>query len=87
MEAPQKSAVSCSEVSSLLGDFVENELPETLRRKLQAHFTCCSSCREFKASYIATIRISRSLSPVQMPKDARIRLRESLNRRLGLQLS
>lgn len=51
--------MNCLEVTESLGDYVEWELPLSLRSSLNRHLGGCRECRAYLGNYEATIRLSR----------------------------
>lgn len=83
LESPE---ISCSDVENLFGDYVEGELPKTLRDRLDAHIARCVPCNEFQISYKRTIELAGQLKEKPIPIDVQNRLRARLNSALGLKL-
>ena len=52
--------LKCREVIGFLYDYLEGELPASVRLKFRAHLLLCASCRAYIASYEETIRLSRA---------------------------
>ena len=83
----EKPEITCHDVEKLYGDYVEGDLPRTLKGRVDAHIEECGECQEFVRSYQLTIKLARELKNKPMPEGAKRRLREALNQRLGLNLS
>ena len=86
LEVLEKGEIDCIDVVKLMGDYHDNDLPESLRGRLHAHIKNCSICSEMYSGYSFVCELARELRPEPMPVDARKRLRASLNSRLGLEL-
>ena len=82
----EKPEITCKDVEKLYGDYVEGDLPQSLKGRLDSHIEECGECQEFVGSYQLTIRLARELKGKQMPEEVRRRLREALNARLGINL-
>jgi len=68
----------CDRSSELLGDYVENRLAPAERTAMDAHFETCAACVELLRSYMAIPEIARRATAVNMPPEARERLRQFL---------
>jgi anti-sigma factor RsiW len=53
---------TCEAGVQRLMEYLEGELPSSLRIDLESHVAQCSLCRAFVASYVATPRIARSVT-------------------------
>ncbi|MCB0328985.1 MAG: zf-HC2 domain-containing protein [Bdellovibrionales bacterium] len=87
----EKPHASCEDFDSLLGDYVENEVSEMVREKLDDHLSECIVCQNGLALYSQVIDLAGDLGREQreapMPSDVKRRLHEKLNASLGLKLS
>ena len=83
----EKHEIECRDAVKLLGDYEDGDLPEALRIRLTEHIQSCPACSEFEQTYRLTMDLAKELRPQIMPAGAKKRLREALNRRLGLHLS
>lgn len=88
MNSKENKTLICKDIVDLLGDYVDDELNPPLRESVENHISECPECREFEKSYRFVIEAASLLRPpeVEMPVDARNRLREALNKRLGISL-
>ena len=86
MQVLEKGEVDCIDVVKLMGDYHDNELPETLRGRLHAHIKNCSICSDMYSGYSFVCELAKELKDEPMPVSAKSRLRASLNERLGLDL-
>jgi len=84
----EKEEIDCSDVEDLLGDFVDSDLPTTLRGRVDSHIKCCTYCQEIEESYRFTIDLAHELgeNPPPVPTDVRNRLRKALNEKLGMNI-
>jgi anti-sigma factor RsiW len=71
---------TCQEFVEQVMDFLEGEVPDTLRITIEEHVGICSHCGQFLASYRATIVITRALprATPPMPPELEARLRALL---------
>ena len=87
----EKDKISCEDVESILDDYVENELPATLKARVSSHICDCDDCQELEDEYRLTIVLAKEIGQREkqahrMSQGAHQRLREALNDRLGLDL-
>lgn len=82
----EKASITCRDVTILLGGYVDGELIPTLRERVEGHISLCQCCQEGERRYRDVIEMARALPEPAMPEGANRRLREALNRRLGLNL-
>lgn len=82
------SEPSCSDVTARLGDYVDNEIDQSLKLSIDTHLDICPECAAFFASYKHVIDSAAELREPEAPLevDVQNRLRAALNRRLGLSL-
>lgn len=79
------SEFCCSDVEELVDFYVDEELPNSLRPKIQAHLLKCSTCRELVDDVVTIVEVARTLSNQALPPGVRDRLREHLSKEVGLQ--
>ncbi len=82
----EKPAIVCADVNTLLGDYVDNELSASLRDRIHQHIRLCPKCDEGEKRYREVIALARALPEKPVTENVRKRLREGLNRRLGISL-
>ena len=82
----EKENFSCADISDLLCDYADHDLPISLKGRFEAHCTHCPECAELVRGYQFTIDLAAELSQ-PMPKDVKNRLRMALNERLGTSLA
>jgi len=87
MQVLEKSDIDCIDVTRLMGDYHDQDLPETLRGRVHAHIKNCEICAEMYSGYNFVVELASELKDEPMPKEVKNRLREALNRRLGLNLA
>jgi len=70
--------MTCREIVELLIDFLDNELPDERRRRLEAHLSLCEPCMAYLETYKVTIRLTRRLPDVSPPPELLQRLKAAL---------
>ena len=70
--------MTCREIVELLIDFLDNELPDERRRRLEAHLSLCEPCLNYLETYKVTIRLTRCLPDVPPPPELLQRLKAAL---------
>lgn len=83
----EKAEIECKDTVRLLGDIVDGDLPECLLTRVKAHIDGCEECQEQERSYREVIMLARQLREVELPNGVQGRLRDALNKRLGINLS
>ncbi len=78
-----KAHLACADVENLVDSYVDEDLPDALKAKLQAHVLKCSECRELVDDVVTIVEVARTLSSQAMPSEVRERLREHLKREVG----
>jgi len=81
----EKGMIDCADVDALMGDLVDGDLIPTLEARIREHIDSCEVCSESLRAYSWVINQAKTLKP-QLPEDVSRRLRETLNKRLGLNL-
>ena len=68
----------CTDTEQLLFEYVEGELPDDTRRKLDKHLADCPACVRYVASYKKTIELTHKhgSTEIKMPRELQSRLRE-----------
>jgi hypothetical protein len=87
MEVLEKQEIDCIDVMNLLGEYADGDLTPTLHLRLDEHMNGCSYCGRMRAGYLQTIRAARDLGDLPVPVETQNRLRQALNRVLGISLS
>lgn len=82
----EKEHIDCADVTALLGDLTDNDVPPTLKGRLNQHVSDCSECQETADSYKWVVELAGELKEREVPSDVKRRLRERLNKTLGLSL-
>ena len=81
----EKGMIDCADIDALMGDLVDGDLIPSLEARLREHIDSCDVCSESLRAYSWVIEQAKTLKP-QLPEDVSRRLRENLNKRLGLNL-
>jgi predicted anti-sigma-YlaC factor YlaD len=74
--------VNCKGVIRELSSYLEGDLEATILTDLEIHLQRCDDCRLIVDTTRKTIEIYCKAEPVPLPEDVRIRLHETLIRRL-----
>jgi anti-sigma factor RsiW len=70
--------MTCRELVELLLDFLDGELPDERRRRLEAHLALCQPCLTYLETYKVTIQMTRRLPEVPPPPELLERLKAAL---------
>ncbi len=73
-------AIPCQEVVELVTDYLEDALPASDRRRLEAHLADCPHCTEYLAQMSETIRLTGRLTPEDLSPAMRTDLTELYRR-------
>ena len=82
----EKPSLECTDVISLLGDYEDQDLPQSLHNRVEEHINDCDFCQDFEESYRGVIEVAAELRDKPVPRGVRSRLRSRLNDELGLGL-
>ena len=74
--------MNCKGVIRELSSYLEGDLETTVLTDLEIHLKRCEDCRLIVDTTRKTIEIYCKAEPVPLPEDVRIRLHETLIRRL-----
>jgi predicted anti-sigma-YlaC factor YlaD len=74
--------VNCKGVIYELSSYLEGDLDVTVLTDLEIHLKRCEDCRLIVDTTRKTIEIYCKAEPVPLPEDVRVRLHETLIRRL-----
>ena len=68
--------MTCRELTEFLSAYVDNHLPDDVRRRFDAHVAACPACSAYLKSYEATVKLAKAaLSgsddpvPAEVPED------------------
>jgi hypothetical protein len=71
----------CSEVLSLLADYLERRLPADVHARLEHHLGDCSTCVKYLKTYQSTVELLGSLRDTDLPPELRMRLQAFIDQR------
>jgi anti-sigma factor (TIGR02949 family) len=76
------AGLSCSDVLARLSDYVDGELAEAERARVEEHLRGCDGCARFGGEFSATVRALRAhlARPQAVPRALADRLRRALDR-------
>jgi anti-sigma factor RsiW len=74
---------TCRHVVEHLGEWAEGRLPAEEARPFAAHLELCPPCASIASAYQAISGLAREALRVEMPEEAKARLRAALAARLG----
>jgi hypothetical protein len=75
--------ISCHEVFRTISDYLDNDLDEVLRRRMQEHFKNCQHCRAVVTGAKNVIQLVGDGRAFDVPQGFRTRLYNKLDERLG----
>jgi anti-sigma factor ChrR (cupin superfamily) len=78
MSADERAIPSCQEVFERLADWAEGRLAAAEEEPVERHLRLCPPCGSFARTYRALAAVARSALAVEMPAEARARLRRVL---------
>jgi anti-sigma factor RsiW len=70
----------CTDIVSLLADFVEKHLPPEVHADLERHLTACPRCITQLKTYQSTVSLLRSISEDDLPAELRCTLKAFVDR-------
>ena len=73
---------TCKDSISLMLEYIDGELTQDVRARLEAHFGDCSPCEEFLKSYRATPTLCRKALAKKIPGEVATKLTDFLRREL-----
>lgn len=73
---------SCLDVTRLLSDYVEGELPDSERRSIDLHVMACPDCHNYLATFRVTKDLLDDIRYEDIPPEFRLRLHTVLAERL-----
>ncbi|MBL8921135.1 MAG: zf-HC2 domain-containing protein [Myxococcaceae bacterium] len=65
---------TCQSCLALLVDYVDGQLPDDVRAKLESHFHDCQPCEDFLATYRATASVCRKALERTIPESVAAKL-------------
>ena len=87
IEVLEKPVISCSDVTALLSDYVDDDILPSLKARIANHVEGCDLCKDEEQGLREVISLASELCDTPpLPAGVSTRLRQALNRRLGLSL-
>ncbi|MBX7145492.1 MAG: zf-HC2 domain-containing protein, partial [Oligoflexia bacterium] len=74
----EKGNICCTDVAALMGDYADQELMPSLRRRVDAHIERCDECALFRDTYLMVVKLAREIRRPAIPTDVQNRLRAKL---------
>jgi anti-sigma factor RsiW len=71
----------CGSVVKLLADYLERQLPPTLRAELEQHLQRCPRCVVQLRTYESTVSLLRSLTDDDLPPELRLTVKSFVDAR------
>ncbi|MDP1826480.1 MAG: zf-HC2 domain-containing protein [Archangium sp.] len=72
------ASTTCKDSVELLLEYLDGELTDELRAKLEAHLGGCSPCEDFLKGYKATPGLCRKALAREIPKEVAVKLTDFL---------
>ncbi|HTM25460.1 MAG TPA: zf-HC2 domain-containing protein [Vicinamibacterales bacterium] len=69
----------CRSVVKLLADYLERQLPRSLRAELETHLQKCPRCVAQLRTYESTVSLLRSLRDEELPPDLRLTVKSFID--------
>jgi anti-sigma factor RsiW len=73
----------CTDLVTLLADFVEHRLPPDVHAHLERHLTACPRCVAQLKTYRTTLSLLRSIKEEDLPAELRCTLKAFVDRNCG----
>lgn len=73
----------CTDLVTLLADFVERKLPPAIHAHLERHLTACPRCVTQLKTYQSTLSLLRSIKEEDLPEELRCTLKAFVDRNCG----
>ncbi len=75
---PHQPSAKCTEIFSLLSEYLDLELPPDACREIETHLAGCPPCIEFADSLRTTVDLCRRYRPTELPGPIGRQAREQL---------
>ena len=69
----------CCNIVRLLADYLERQLPDSIRAELEMHLQKCPRCVVQLRTYESTVSLLRSLSDEELPPDLRLTVKSFID--------
>lgn len=56
----RRMMLTCEDVNDFLAAYLDDDIPDNLRRRYEAHIACCEVCSAYLEQYRTTISLARS---------------------------
>jgi anti-sigma factor RsiW len=73
-----RARLTCEQVTKLIRDYLQGELPPDLTASFEEHLRRCDDCVAFLKTYKQTVQEVQSLTYEDVPQDMQIRVRQFL---------
>jgi hypothetical protein len=73
----------CSDLVSLLADYVEHQLPPAVHEELEHHLAECPRCVAQLKTYESTLSLLHSIRDEDLPKELRCKLKAFVDKHCG----
>lgn len=83
MKSPSPNPDHCKDLLERLSRYIDNELPDGERARIEAHLHECPECVEVLHSLEHTVDLCREEGHPDLPPDLRARALERVHRLLG----
>jgi anti-sigma factor RsiW len=74
--------LTCAQVTELIRDYLQGELPPDITASFEAHLRRCTDCVAFLKTYRQTVQAVQSLRYEDIPQEMQIRVRQFLRSKL-----
>ena len=61
--------LSCEEVNQFIMDYMDDNLPQSTKKKFEKHLENCNCCKGFFDQYNSTISLVNQQSQIEIPED------------------
>ena len=75
--------VTCKDFLDGISDYIDNDVPADLRRKLETHISECPNCWVVFDTTKKTIQIYKGMEAQDLPEDVQKRLLSAVERRMA----
>ena len=70
----EPTAIGCTQIAELLGEYLEGTLPRETTELLEWHIESCAPCVAFVNTYRGTVNAAKLLRDVEVPNELKNRL-------------
>lgn len=65
----QRMMLTCEDVNDFLAAYVDEDIPDNLRRRYEAHVARCKVCSAYLSQYRSTMRLAREADSIDIDAD------------------